>query len=219
MMSGILVICNASYCHGRRPQPFGTLVRIHNGGMSEGCHTSWMCECVSRGTPSRDRSIFRELLFGPALSRVGWVSPLVLTGSCSSSHTSAGCWSEARSQYAATVSRRKLQHGSSLLYPLQVELSSVSQPRFSCSSVRFPRHIARPGSIAKLTFCLQAFGRVRSTPAMQLYGSFCRGSLYVKHACVLSMLWWDHPATTCSYDHRSLNIPPVKTARELVGVG
>ena len=35
--------------------------------------------------------------------------------------------------------------------------------------------------------------------------------------CVPSMLWWDHPATTCSYDLRSLNIPPVKG--ELVGNG
>ena len=60
---------------------------------------------------------FRELLFGPALSlsHLSWVSPLVLTGSFSSSHTSPGCSSEAPSQYAATVSRQKLQHGSSFL--------------------------------------------------------------------------------------------------------
>ena len=60
---------------------------------------------------------FRELLFGPALSlsRVSWVSPLVLTGSISSSHTSPDCSSEAPSQDTATVSRQKLQHGSSRL--------------------------------------------------------------------------------------------------------
>ena len=73
---------------------------------------------------------FRELLFGPALSlslsRVSWVSPLVLTGSFSSSHTSACCSSEARGQYAVTVSRQKLHHGSSFLSPLQVGLSSAA---------------------------------------------------------------------------------------------
>ena len=50
-----------------------------------------------------------------SLSRVSWVSPLVLTGSFSSSHTSPGCSSEAPSQFAATVSRQKLQHRSSFL--------------------------------------------------------------------------------------------------------
>ena len=67
MMSGILVVCNASYRHmdeGRSHSEywFGFFwLRVsggsHNGGMSDGCRTSWMCECDSRGTLSRDRSM------------------------------------------------------------------------------------------------------------------------------------------------------------------
>ena len=132
---------------------------------------------------------FRELLFGPALSLSRRVSPLVLTGSFPSSHTTPGCSSEAPSQYAATVSPQKLQHGSSCL---------ISSPRRAV--LRLPASLLMilcqvPTAHRQTRFNrVVDRGRVRSKPALQLYGSFCRGSLYVEHTSLMRRRGFFPPA-------------------------
>ena len=87
---------------------------------------------------------FRGLLFGSALSLALAGSPL-WSSRAHSRHLAPR--QVVRVRHPANTLQlfhdRNFSTGALSLSPLQVGLSSVSQLRFSCSSVRFPRHIAR----------------------------------------------------------------------------